>query len=162
MRQARFQGPFRPSLLALSGLLLLLAAACGGGGAAVGTGGAGGADQPWLRATPTWSSIYTVYFGPAGVASCAGASGCHTTLDQAGGVASNFACPDQDGCYSSITGLSHLVRDKDLSAPASAPLLAKLRQSTGSGRMPSSSTFVFQPEDIDVLTQWIAAGAKND
>jgi len=30
------------------------------------------------------------------------------------------------------------------------------------GRMPSGSTFVFQPQDIDVITAWIAKGASND
>ncbi|MEP7125250.1 MAG: hypothetical protein ABJE95_30245 [Byssovorax sp.] len=137
--------------------------ACGSGEST--TGGAGGADagsEPWLHITPTWASIYGGYFGPAGVAGCANGSTCHSTADQSGAVASNFICPDKDACYASLMGTSHLIRATDAMNPGATPFLAKLRQLTGMGRMPSNSTFVFQSEDIDVLKAWIAKGAKND
>jgi hypothetical protein len=122
----------------------------------------GTTDGTWTHVTPQWSSIYEGYFGPSGAASCTGGASCHSTLDTSGGVASNFTCASKDDCYASLTGLSHLVRSQDPSDPTSTPLLAKLRTTTGSGRMPSSSDFVFQPEDIDVLVAWISKGAKND
>ncbi|MFO0757213.1 MAG: hypothetical protein U0359_12030 [Byssovorax sp.] len=153
--------PARPLTLIVCAALLLPLGACGSGGSS-GAGGAGGTDEPWTRAKPTWSSLYDVYFGPSGVAACTGGSTCHSDINQSGDIASNFVCPDKDACYTSLTGISHLVRPQDLSAPASAPLFAKLRQKTGAGKMPSDSSFVFAPEDIDVMTRWIEDGAKND
>jgi hypothetical protein len=143
-------------------LLAVAAAACGSGDSATGGGADAGADQPWLRIKPTWDSIYAGYFGPSGVASCANGSTCHTTADKSGVIASNFACVDKDACYASLNGSSHLIRAQDPMDPAATPLLAKLRQKGGMGRMPSSSTFVFQPEDVQVLETWIGNGAKND
>ncbi len=134
---------------------------CSSGDSATGGGGDAGA-QPWLNVEPTWSSIYAGYFGPAGVASCSSGSTCHTSLDQSGGTASNFICPDKDGCYTSLLGTSHLIRATDAMDPAKTPFLAKLRQTTGMGKMPSNSTFVFQSGDLDVLEAWIGKGANND
>jgi hypothetical protein len=141
------------------GLIAVTITACSSGDSA--TGGGAGAE-PWLTIKPTWDSIYTGYFGPSGVASCSTGSTCHTSLDQSGGTASNFVCPDKDACYASLMGNSHLIRAADVMDPAKTPFLAKLRQTTGSGRMPSSSKFVFQSGDIDVLEAWITKGAKND
>lgn len=158
--------PASPQRSALrAGLFLLLlfavtATACSSGDSATG-GGADAGDQPWLRIKPTWESIYAGYFGPSGVASCVGST-CHTSSEETGATASNFLCADKDGCYASLLGASHLIRAQDVMSPQATPLLAKLRQATGKGRMPSNSTFVFQPQDIDVLTSWIAKGAAND
>ncbi|MEO7330694.1 MAG: hypothetical protein ABI193_19115 [Minicystis sp.] len=127
-----------------------------------GTGDGGVEDQPWLRIDPTWSSIYDGYFGPTGVGSCSSGKGCHTSADDAGTKASNFLCVDKDGCHASLTGTSNLVRPSDVKDPTRAPLLGKLRQAGGKGKMPSSSAFVFHPEDISVLEAWIAKGANND
>ncbi len=143
------------------GLIALAAAACSSGDSATG-GGADAGDQPWLRIKPTWASIYDGYFGPSGVASCSNGSTCHTTPDTSGVVASNFSCTDKDACYASLHGASHLIRSQDPMDPAATPLLAKLRQNTGMGRMPSNSMFLFQPQDVDVLKTWIGNGAKND
>ena len=147
-------------LAALFLLIAVAAAACSSGNSATG-GGADAEDQPWMRIKPTWDSIYTGYFGPSGVASCAGST-CHTSSEESGATASNFICADKDKCYSSLLGTSHLIRAQDVMDPQATPLLAKLRQVTGKGRMPSNSTFVFQPQDIDVLEAWIAKGASND
>jgi hypothetical protein len=144
--------------LALSALVALALPACSGGD----TSGSDAGDEPWLRASATWTSLYDVYFGPAGVGSCSTASGCHLSADQAGSISSNFTCADKDACYLSLTGSSHLVSSADASDPASAQLFLKLRQNTGTGRMPSMSTFVFQPQDIEVMKTWIGKGAKND
>lgn len=143
------------------GLFTVATAACGSGDSATG-GGADAGDQPWLRIKPTWDSIYAGYFGPSGVASCSNGSTCHTTADKSGVIASNFACIDKNGCYASLLGASHLIRSQDAMDPAATPFLSKLRQNTGMGRMPSNSTFLFQPEDVDVLKTWIGNGAKND
>jgi len=141
--------------------IAVAAAACSSGDSATG-GGADAGDQPWLRIKPTWDSIYAGYFGPAGVASCSNGSTCHTTADKSGVIASNFACVDKNACYASLLGASHLIRAQDPMDPAATPLLAKLRQNTGMGKMPSNSTFLFQTQDIDVLKTWIGNGAKND
>ena len=69
---------------------------------------------------------------------------------------------DKDACYASLIGASHLIRPQDPMDPAATPLLAKLRQNGGMGRMPSNSTFLFHPEDVEVLKAWIGNGAKND
>ena len=135
--------------------------ACSSGDSTGGGGGDAGA-QPWLTIKPTWDSIYAGYFGPSGVASCANGSTCHTTPDTSGVIASNFSCTDKDACYASLMGASHLIRAQDPMDPAATPFLSKLRQKTGMGRMPSNSTFLFQPEDVDVLKTWIGHGAKND
>ncbi len=142
-------------------LIALGASACSSGDSGTGGGGDAGA-QPWLTIKPTWDSIYAGYFGPSGVASCANGTTCHTTADKSGVIASNFACTDKDACYASLMGASHLIRAQDPMDPAATPLLAKLRQNTGTGKMPSNSTFLFQPEDIGVLEKWIGKGAKND
>ncbi len=146
---------------AVLGLLLLAPPACSSGDASTG-GGADAGDQPWLRIEPTWASIYAGYFGPSGVASCTGGATCHSSPDQSGATASNFICADRDGCYASLTGISHLILAQDVMDPAKTKLLGRLRQAGGMGKMPSDSTFVFQPQDIDVLEAWIAKGAKND
>jgi hypothetical protein len=119
-------------------------------------------DQPWLRIDSTWTSIYDGYLGPSGVGSCSKGAACHVKPDDTGSVSSKFICADKDGCYVSLTGTSGLVRTQDIMNPAATPFLAKLRQEGGAGKMPSESTFVFQPEDIDVLSTWISKGAKND
>lgn len=139
--------------------------ACGNGdtGGTGGTGaGTGGGDMPWLRASSSWASLYDVYFGPTGVASCSNGDTCHTSLMTSGGIASNFACTDKDACYASLTGLSNLVRMQDVGAPGSAPLLAKIRQKGNTGSMPSNSMFTFAPEDVAVIEAWIGKGAKDD
>jgi hypothetical protein len=143
------------------GLVAVILTACSSGDSSTG-GGADAGAQPWLTIKPTWDSIYTGYFGPAGVASCSTGSTCHTSLDQSGGTASNFVCPDKDACYTSLLGASHLIRAQDVMDPAKTPFLSKLRQTTGAGRMPSNSMFVFQTGDVDVLEAWIGNGAKND
>ena len=111
---------------------------------------------------PTWPTIYADYFGPSSVPSCGMNSGCHDSLTAIGGIASNFVCVDQAGCYASLTGLSHLVRPQDTSAPAGAPLFRALRQADGRGRMPSGSTYTFRGVDIARMQAWIAMGAPSD
>jgi hypothetical protein len=144
---------------AVLGAIAMAVAACGSGDASTG-GGAG--DQPWLHVTPTWASLYDGYFGPSGAASCTGGSTCHSSAGQTGVTASNFICPDKDGCYASLMGASHLVRMQDAMDAGATPFLGKLRQVSGTGKMPSNSSFVFQPQDIDVIKAWITKGAKND
>jgi hypothetical protein len=150
----------RPARAAILAGIAAAIIGCGSGSAS--SGGGGDAGQPWLHLQPRWASLYDGYFGPSGVASCANGSTCHSTLAETGGTASNFICPDKDACFTSLTGASHLIRTQDVMDPASTPFLHKLRQAGGSGRMPSNSTFTFQPEDIDLLQQWIGEGAKND
>lgn len=146
---------------AILGFLALAASACSSGDSTTG-GAADAGDEPWLRIKPTWDSIYAGYFGPSGVASCTGGAACHSSSDQSGATASNFICPDKDSCFTSLTGISHLILAQDVLDPASTKLLGRLRQNSGTGKMPGDSTFVFQPQDIDVLEAWIAKGAKND
>ena len=156
-------------LRATRGLFALVAAAalaaCGGSdttGATSTSGGGAGGSEPWQRATPAWSSIYEVYFGPSGVAACGGATACHGSAQQSGSIASNFVCADKDACYASLIGASHLVKLADVASPEKASLFLKLRQPNNTGRMPSSSKFVFEAGDVAVLEDWIAKGAKND
>lgn len=110
----------------------------------------------------TWPVLYAQYFGPASAGSCGVMTGCHASLTDVGGHASNFVCADQDGCYASLTGASHLVRPQDVANPAAAPLFRSLRQIGGMGRMPLNSTFIFHGDDIARLQVWIANGALQD
>ena len=110
---------------------------------------------------PTWTGIYNDYFGPTGRASCGGSS-CHLA-GQGGDIASKFICPDQAGCYTSLTGVSQLVLPTDAPAPGKSKLMRNLRQVGNAGKMPSGgSTFVFDAADIARISAWIAAGAQND
>src|SRR5580700_7404147 len=65
----------------------------------------GGAGPEAGTAAVTWTSLYAEYFGPAGVASCAGSGTCHGSAEEAGYMASMYLCPpgDKDGCYMGIT-----------------------------------------------------------
>jgi hypothetical protein len=136
----------------------------GGAGTGTGTGDAGmdAGDQPWLRATASWASLYDVYFGPTGVASCSNGDTCHTSLMTPGGISSNFVCADKDGCYMSLTGQSNLVKSTDMASPEGATLFKKLRQAGTAGTMPSNSMFTFQSGDVSVIEAWIKNGAMDD
>ena len=112
-------------------------------------------------AAPTWTSIYNGAFAAKGPSGCA-AIDCHGSASNAAYVVSNFACPNRDDCYASVTGASHLVRPEDAANPAGAQLLHSIRQAGNKGRMPLGNTFTFQPDDITRIEAWIAAGAKND
>jgi hypothetical protein len=140
----------------------LAAAFCACGSSGEGAGGGDAGNEPWQHATPTWSSIYEIYFGPSGAAACSTGANCHAAADQSGVIASNFLCADKASCYQSLTGASNLVGTQDISNPSAARLLRDLRQSGGPGTMPLQSTFVFAPQDIDVIKTWIGQGAKND
>jgi hypothetical protein len=111
----------------------------------------------------TWTCLYADYFGPSGVASCAGDGTCHGSTSQPGYTASMFLCPpgDQSGCYASITSLAAgLLTPGD---PFDATrLYVNLRKSAGGGTMPKSPAYTFTTEDIQRLSSWVAAGAQDD
>jgi hypothetical protein len=133
--------------------------------------GASGDAAPFpvfsLDAGTTWSSLYRDYFGPSGVASCAGNGACHGGTSQPGYQTSGFLCPAGDasqGCYASMTSVGD--GGADLVEPgvsfASDELSQVLCQSDGTGIMPLYCTYYFTTVDIERIGDWVNAGAKDN
>jgi hypothetical protein len=53
---------------------------------------------------PTWTGLYTDYFGPSGQASCTAQSSCHGDATQSGAQTSGFVCGStKEECWQGIT-----------------------------------------------------------
>ena len=120
-----------------------------------------------LDAGTTWRSLYRDYFGPAGVASCAGpaASDCHGSTSQMGYQMSYFLCPFGDAssaCYAGFTsGAAPLVEpDASFSDDTLSYDLCQLTPSEGT--MPFGCTYYFTPVDMERIGDWVNAGAKDN
>jgi hypothetical protein len=114
-----------------------------------------------------WSDLYRDYFGPTGIASCAGTAGaCHGDANGLGAKGSNFVCAASvSGCYSGITSTSvGLVTVGDTTDdPTTSGLYAVLRKACIGGAMPKEPASVsFTTADMKRITDWIGAGAPNN
>jgi hypothetical protein len=134
---------------------------CFGGGCSV--------DAPVFTAAAgaKWTDLYRDYFGPSGVASCAGTVGnCHGGTSDHGYAASGFLCTsgDQSGCYASLTSTAD--GGPDLIEPDASfnddSLSQVLCQCNGAGSMPYGCCYIFSATDLERIQDWIAAGAQND
>ena len=110
-----------------------------------------------------WSNLYRDYFGPTGVASCAGTAGmCHGDANSLGAKASNYVCAGGvSGCYSGITALVTVGDTED--DPTNSALYAVLRKACAGGTMPKEpASFSFSAADMKRITDWIGAGSPNN
>jgi hypothetical protein len=119
-----------------------------------------------LDAGTTWSSLYRDYFGPAGVASCAGAAAgdCHGSTTQLGYEGSDFLCPTGDAsaaCYAGFKSAGANLLDPDASF-ADDPVSDVLCQAGAVGTMPLGCPYVFTPVDIERISDWVNAGAPDN
>jgi hypothetical protein len=114
-----------------------------------------------------WSSLYADYFGPTGVASCAGSAGqCHGDANGLGAQASSYVCAGGvSGCYQGITSTAaDLVTVGDTKGdPTATALYLTLRKTCGGGVMPlEPASFHFSATDMKRIADWIRAGAPDD
>ena len=114
-----------------------------------------------------WGDLYRDYFGPGGIASCAGTAGaCHGEANGLGAQSSQFVCAGGvSGCYQGITSPSNgLVTVGDTKDdPKNSGLYAVLRKACIGGGMPKQPASVtFSPADMKRITAWIGAGAPNN
>ncbi len=137
------------------------------------------ADVPvfTLEAGITWQSLYRDYFGPTGVASCAGtgtwAGVCHGETTANGYLSSCtltgcFLCPDGNAstaCWQSMTsvgdgGANLILPDGSFDADYLSQVLCSLDASTGS--MPYNGNYWFTGVDFERISDWVNAGAQNN
>jgi hypothetical protein len=104
---------------------------------------------------PTWTQIYTRYFGPGSLGHCSDAN-CHLKEGD------RFMCgTTKEQCYQGL-----LLRDLlDLKTPAKSRLVNRLRSPLawygGAGKMPPDAIKVNQTA-ADEIDAWVHAGAKNN
>jgi hypothetical protein len=116
----------------------------------------------------TWSSLYHDYFGASGAANCTNSGACHGSAGGTGFKATQYLCPPCDpvGCY---MGIVSQTTEPVFLAPG-APfdqtnLYTFLRKDVDammSGIMPLDSNYTFGASDLQRISDWVAAGAKND
>jgi hypothetical protein len=149
--------------LARAAALGALVAGCGGGASAADAG----ADATSGTETPVparFSELYRDYFGPTGVASCAGDGACHGSAHQDGALASGYVCGDTaSACRASIVRAG-LVSREGAALVEATRLYQILRKPDGRfGSMPKRpETLTFSKEDMARIGSWIDAGAPDD
>ena len=129
-------------------------------------GGCGSTDFDASEGTG-WSDLYRDYFGPTGVASCAGtAAACHGDANSLGAQNSGYVCSGTvAGCYAGITSTAaDLVTVGDTTDdPTTSTLYLTLRKACGGGVMPKEpADFFFSAADMKRIADWIGAGAPNN
>jgi hypothetical protein len=134
--------------------------------------------QPEVRDSgsgTTWKDLYRDFFGPTGVANCAGTGVCHSVAGKFGVLASNFVCTSVEECYQTIRQGKHpfdkvaLVDDATLANPDDAFLFKVVRLQAADGTVAKNRDMPQQPRDfaftaaeLDRIKTWIRNGAKND
>jgi hypothetical protein len=98
-----------------------------------------------------WSYVYPAIIEP----SCATAS-CHSDIVRRSGV--NLG--DQDTAYSQLLTRHFVIQNADPAKAVTDSELIYLLNAQGARRMPPD--FALPKDDIDLITKWIAAGAKQD
>jgi hypothetical protein len=115
-----------------------------------------------------WQDLYACYFGPSGVASCAGTAGnCHGEATGVGAEISGFNCPvgDSTGCLMGMEGYGLFAAGQD---PQTTTLFSVLRQNSsdtcpGNTCMPlEPMDLVFGPDDMARIGSWIGSGVLNN
>jgi hypothetical protein len=111
-----------------------------------------------------WQDMYACYFGPSGTASCGARSGCHGSASELGTKLSGFLCgTSADACWQGMMRSQIVPSGGTPDATQVHLLKVTLRKSDGTGTMPKSSSFVFQPEDLARISAWIQDDkAAND
>jgi hypothetical protein len=117
---------------------------------------------PGIPGAATWSALYADYFGPNGAASCTSRTSCHGSADQAGAIESHYVCGStQSECYAGITNADAKLLTAGTTFDKTT-LYRVLRKVKGGGVMPKAPRYVFVDIDLKRLSDWYAAGAKND
>jgi hypothetical protein len=121
-----------------------------------------------MNAGIRWQDLYACYFGPSGVASCAGSVGnCHGETMGAGAVISGFTCPPADatGCLMGMESINLFAAGQ---APTMTTFFSVLRQDP-SNSCPNEAcmplepqTVVFGPDDMARIGAWISSGIPNN
>ena len=134
---------------------------------------------PQAPANATWTALYKDLFGPAGIGQCGdatrtgqnGTTSCHHDASGNGAQASGFICGDtQQSCYDGITSpQANFIGTQVVVAcsPCGSYLTQVLRHGDGDGGITGIMPFypenvIFSDDDMNRVTAWIAAGAKND
>lgn len=131
--------------------------AAGGPGPSGGPDADGGAGDPSADASapaPTWTELYTQYFGPGTPGHCSGTGGCHTNLR--GG----FKCgTNKDECFAGLVAAG-LVDPLNPTASSIGEVGASPLVWLG-GSMPIDAPAP-NPAAAAAVKAWVAAGARND
>jgi hypothetical protein len=103
---------------------------------------------------PTWTQLYTRFFGPDTPGHCSGTGGCHTTL-RAG-----FKCgTSKNECWQGLVNAGLITPASPSQSPLAKPGDSPLVWLGGSMPLDDPSA---HPEAAAAVQAWIAAGAKND
>ena len=143
-------------------------------------------------APSTWTSLYTCYFGPSGVASCTAQTSCHGASSQLGSQVSGFVCGGSKascwqgmtqqvdgGLFPPIVCLSALGCSGGVSDPTKTTLWGDLHQSSASNgqldNMPcgdpagtpipchaDTATYTFTSDDLARISSWITQGGQDN
>jgi hypothetical protein len=120
-----------------------------------------------LDAGSTWTDLFRDYFGPAGVASCAGDGECHGSKTQMGYDTSHFLCPpgNRVGCWKGMTswgdgGANLIEPDASFDADYLHQILCKA-DGTG-GAMPYMCSYSFTAVDMARIGAWVGSGAPDN
>jgi hypothetical protein len=185
----------RPAFSQLAALALVAvaaAAACTNATGQVEGGELLVADPCGPDAPPTWTTLYTCYFGPSGTASCGSLAACHQNAAGLGAMTGGFVCgsskescfqgmtqgiaPAAGGVFCPIVCLGTCPQNGEAcpSDPTKQLLLGDIHKAGGGGldNMPcggnlivcpsGSATYTFTSDDITRITTWIQQGAQDN
>jgi hypothetical protein len=138
----------------------------------------------------TWTDLYSCYFGPSGVASCAALGECHASAASQGAVDGFICGPTKETCFTGFTTWDVVdagadAGDADItSAPAvvASRVVANLRSVVSPGAlMPcnpveetitgqtyvqcnstAGSAYTFTQADVARIQAWITEGAQDN
>jgi hypothetical protein len=115
-------------------------------------GSSSGMDSGSTGGAPTWTFIYTTYFG-AGTPGHCGNSGCHLN------TLKGFKCgSDKATCYSGLSAAGYISTSTPTMSPIADPQQSVLTW-FGGNMPPGGGSNAAAKKDI---TAWVADGAKNN
>jgi len=124
----------------------------GGGSTNDDGGGTSGMDSGSSGGAPTWTLIYTTYFG-AGTPGHCGNSGCHLS------TLKGFKCgSDKTTCYNGLANAGYISAATPTMSPIADPQQSVLTW-FGGNMPPGGGASAAAKKDI---TAWVADGAKNN
>jgi hypothetical protein len=178
------------SAVPIRGALLALLLCLGGCADATGSVQGGEALTSEEGGTPTWTGLYTDYFGPSGQASCTAQAGCHGTASASGAMISGFVCGstkescwagmtqgigvDAGGVFCPIVCVGSCNGQACPTDPTQQTLWQDIHKAQASGlnNMPcggnlvecpaSGSTYTFTSSDLARIQTWIQQGAQDN
>ncbi len=120
-----------------------------------------------LDAGPTWSALYHDFFGPTGLAGCAGMVGsCHGSTAAHGYTVSGFLCPTGEdasaACWAGMTSKGDGGANILTPPFNDGGLGTILCQNICVGIMPDGCTYYFTPDDMQRIQDWVRSGAPDN